>query len=94
MQNLVNRNVKHYKTDFDIDKEILSRKEATSYRWIIRESGTHLIPIPGKDNQEELQKASDYIGAIKYNWSEYKDYIITFNKDHTEGTIKLLVNTL
>lgn len=29
MNNLVNRHVKHYKTDFEIDKEILNRKEAT-----------------------------------------------------------------
>ena len=94
MNNLVNRHVKHYKTDFEIDKEILARKDATAYRWIIRESGTHLIAIPGKDDQEALEKASDYIGAIKSTWSNYKDYLITFNKDHTEATIKLISNTL
>lgn len=45
MEELVNDNVKHYKSDFSLDMEALrlNSKEHKSYIWFLRESGTNLM---------------------------------------------------
>lgn len=37
----VSREVKHYKSDFDIDKEALDAGRYGQYIWITRDCGTH-----------------------------------------------------
>ncbi len=47
MGQIVERHVRHFKSDFDIDREILtdqSGSRRTAYLWLVRECGTWLLP--------------------------------------------------
>lgn len=47
MGQIVERRVRHFKSDFDIDREILTDTEKqpeTAYLWLVRECGTWLLP--------------------------------------------------
>lgn len=45
LENIVNKHVKAYKTDFyDYDVPTLNNPEERYYVWIVRTNGTHLIP--------------------------------------------------
>ena len=83
MQNIVNRNLEGYKTDFtDFDKvavkEIDATNETTSFIWIVRKLGTHLVTLD--ENGTPLNK--DYLDAIRDVWPVHKEYKIT----HKAGT--------
>ena len=83
MQNIVNRNLKGYKTDFTCYdkatvKEVDAKNETTAFIWIVRKLGTHLVTLD--ENGNPLNK--DYLKAIRDVWPEHKEYKIT----HKEGT--------
>lgn len=45
MQKITDIKVKHYKSDFELDKEYINNNDYNYYIWIARECGTHLLPI-------------------------------------------------
>ena len=71
MQSIVDTNVKTYRTDFDIDKKILSERDNETFVWIVREHGTHLIQIT--NSIDPLY----YIHVICDNYDIYTMYIVT-----------------
>lgn len=87
MQNIVNKNVKDYKEDFNIDKKnLLKKTNNLPMIWIVRELGTNLITFNDKDftkdNIEDYCKTAliyiDYYGKEERKIKN-KLYII---KDH------------
>lgn len=56
MQNIVNKYVTAYKSDFDIDKDTLDKAEPDKqYLWIVRKHGTNLIPKEEVATSDEAQ---------------------------------------
>ena len=80
----VSREVKHYKSDFDLDKEALSEAldagRYGQYIWITRNCGTHLVPVgiaaADPDQSDEL------LAAIRRTWPDGQrhEYIITLGR--------------
>ena len=82
MENIIKRTLKGYKSDFyEIDtktiKEIETAKQKESIIWIVRTLGTHIVYLTGSD--EEIAWNKNYYNAIKNNWSNFKQYNITFD---------------
>ena len=81
MSRLVNRTVKHYKTDFTdydlktIDK-IAASPDSVKCLWIIRKCGTHIVYIDKKTGKPE---SMDYLEAVRETWPERKEYTVTYN---------------
>lgn len=54
MQDIVNKNVKDYKEDFEIDKKnLLKKTNNLPMIWIVRELGTNLITFSDKNLKKE-----------------------------------------
>lgn len=45
MQTIVDKYVKHYKTDFDIDKKTMEEEPEGVFVWMLRDSGTQLLNV-------------------------------------------------
>lgn len=57
MENIVNETVTAYKSDLDYDKEFITKHEgdeATEAIWLVRDSGTFLIPIINAIEPEDV----------------------------------------
>ena len=81
MQWHIEREVKHYKTDFDIDKDDILERIASQrfgqYIWVTRECGTHFVAT---GTCADDPKASDeFLNAIRRTWPERHEYIITIS---------------
>lgn len=81
MQNIVNRTLTSYKTDFtdyDIAKinELAEANEDVKFIWVARQMGTHIV-LEGED---------DYLNAIRVNFGgrdedyKYNEYDVAFTK--------------
>lgn len=81
MQNIVNRTLTSYKTDFteyDIAKinEIAEQNEDIKFIWVARQMGTHIV----------LEDEDDYLKAIRLNFGgrdddyKYKEYDVELQK--------------
>ena len=80
----VSREVKHYKSDFDLDKEALSEALAAGrygqYIWITRNCGTHLVPVGIAATDPD--QSAELLEAIRRTWSdaERREYCITLGR--------------
>lgn len=85
----VSRDVKHYKSDFEIDKEALSEALAAGrygqYIWITRTCGTYLVPV-GIAAADPDQSA-ELLSAIRSTWPDGQrhEYIITLGRCGTHS---------
>lgn len=75
----VSREVKHYKSDFDLDREALAEAldadRYGQYIWITRECGTWLIPV-GCAAKDPAASAA-FLEAVRGTWPERREYVIT-----------------
>lgn len=60
MSKVLNKIVKHYKSDFEIDKQIIL-KDPKKYYWVLRECGTDIY-----DAKNILIKESEEYGSAEY----------------------------
>lgn len=80
--------VKHYRSDiydYDFPKimNTILNKDIINYLYIIRESGTFMITIPGSISEmKTIHEYNDLHAAIACNWPSRIEYILRFNKDH------------
>ena len=80
----VSREVKHYKGDFDIDKEALSEAldagRYGQYIWITRNCGTHLVPVGIA--AEDPDRSAELLAAIRRTWPDGQrhEYCITLGR--------------
>lgn len=79
MSRLVNRTVKHYKTDFtDYDIKTIEKAEsekAASFLWILRECGTFLLSY---DQETGKINDPDLLRAIRDTWPVRKEYTVKY----------------
>lgn len=75
----VSREVKHYATDFDIDRAQLTEAAESGrygqYIWITRNCGTYLIPV-GCAAKDPAASAA-FLEAVRGTWPERREYVIT-----------------
>ena len=75
MQNIVNRTLKGYKSDFEIDKKLLREAQEAnhpvSYIWVTRELGTQLVKLHA--DQE------DYLNSIRNIWKDHNEYLLEYS---------------
>nr|DAM40000.1 MAG TPA: hypothetical protein [Ackermannviridae sp.] len=77
----VSREVKHYATDFEIDRAQLTEAVETGhygqYIWITRNCGTHLVPVGIAATDPD--QSAELLAAIRRTWSdaERREYCIT-----------------
>lgn len=75
----VSREVKHYKSDFDLDREALAEALGAGrygqYIWITRECGTYLIPV-GCAAKDPAASAA-FLEAVRGTWPNHREYVIT-----------------
>lgn len=80
----VSREVKHYKGDFDLDKEALSEALAAGrygqYIWITRDCGTHLVPVGIAATDPD--QSAELLAAIRRTWpdGQRREYCITLGR--------------
>lgn len=85
----VSREVKHYKSDFDLDKEALSEALAAGrygqYIWITRTCGTYLVPVGIAATDPD--RSAELLAAIRRTWSdaERHEYCITLGRCGTHS---------
>lgn len=82
MQKITNRKVKHYKSDFEIDKNYISVKNYNEYVWIVRECGTYLLPL-----NEIIENNKDAIQLYNYCYDENKREAFSQEFDFKTGEI-------
>lgn len=79
MQWHVSREVKHYASDFAVDKDSILANVAArrygQYVWITRDCGTHLIPVGIAADDPDA--STDYLRAIRGTWPKHQEYILT-----------------
>lgn len=63
MDNIVRRNVKHYKTDFYVHDVFSLSDDNGDFVWLVRECGTDLI----RCNNNSFSKDGEWIGKIWFN---------------------------
>ena len=83
MEEHVNTAVLHWKTDFSIDKDIISKNGSGTYVWFLRDCGTHLIHLCG----EKAHQGSYYANVIRHSFEHYKEYCIVI--DTIKGVYEL-----
>lgn len=77
----VSREVKHYKSDFDLDKEALAEALAAGrygqYIWITRTCGTYLVPVGIAATVPD--RSAEVLAVIRRAWpgAERREYCIT-----------------
>lgn len=77
----VSREVKHYKSDFDLDREALAEALSAGrygqYIWITRTCGTYLVPVGIAATDPD--RSAELLAAIRRTWSdaERREYCIT-----------------
>lgn len=75
----VSREVKHYKSDFDLDKEALDKAlnagRYGQYIWITRTCGTYLIPV-GCAAKDPAASAA-FLEAVRGEWPDHREYVVT-----------------
>ena len=80
----VSREVKHYATDFEIDRAQLTEAVETGrygqYIWITRNCGTHLVPVGIAATDPD--RSAELLAAIRSTWSdaERREYCITLGR--------------
>ena len=80
----VSREVKHYATDFEIDRAQLTEAVETGrygqYIWITRNCGTHLVPVGIAATDPD--RSAEFLAAIRRTWSdaERREYCITLGR--------------
>lgn len=81
MQWHVEREVKHYKADFDIDKDDILERIASrrfgQYIWVTRECGTHFVSTG--TCADDPKASEEFLNAIRKTWPERHEYIITIS---------------
>lgn len=81
----VSREVKHYATDFDIDRAQLTEAVETGrygqYIWITRDCGTHLVTLWDTVDGHAAD-STQYLDAIRRTWPDKQrhEYIITLGR--------------
>lgn len=87
MQELVDKYVKAFKTDLDIDfKSIKSEGGGKVYLWILREHGTQLYEKTElKDNEDSICSAEFW---LKYKIKTFRIKIDSFKDNNILGEIK------
>lgn len=80
MQTIANRKVKHYKSDFEIDKNYIYAKDYNNYIWIVRSCGTYLLPL-----DEILGNNKDVIQLYNYCYDENKREAVSHEFDFKTG---------
>ncbi len=83
MERIVKRDVKHYQSDFyDYDVDTIKRNKEPErrffYMWVVRDCGTHLLPIGGAD-ADTVKKGCDYLDAVRDCFAERKEYYLQYN---------------
>lgn len=81
MQWHVDREVRHYKNDFEIDKrtilEMIEAQRFGQYIWVTRECGTHLVPIGCTAMDSFISE--EYLKSIRQTHPNRKEYVITLS---------------
>ncbi len=80
MNNLQRKHLKHYKSDFEIDKnrfhEIENNHEYGHYIWVLRDSGTHIVTL----EKDQRPDQNNYFNAITNNWDDLHCYAVEYSK--------------
>lgn len=93
MRKHVDKEVRSYQSDFQIDVERLvsDSDEGASYEyvWITRKCGTWLIRVGGDSmTEEDVSQSLEFLGAVRETWPERHEYTITLNGETREFTFK------
>ena len=90
MEEHVNTTVLHWKTDFSIDKDIISKNGNGTYIWFLRDCGTHLLHLCGEKAHMTLYHAS----VIRNTFERYREFCITINNEKGEYTLSLIADCM
>lgn len=83
MEEQVDSTVSYWKTDFAIDKDIITKNGSGTYVWFLRDCGTHLIHLCG----EKAHQGSYYANVIRQSFEQYKEFCIVI--DTVKGIYEL-----
>jgi len=90
MEGFVEKTVYHWKNDFQIDKDIITKNGTGTYIWFLRNSGTHLIHVCG----ERTHQALYYANVVRNSFDNYKEYCITVDTVKNEFSLSLVEECL
>lgn len=81
MESIVNSTMTSYKSDFEIDQDIIANSDSTIFAWLVREHGTH---IKGLNN---CIYPLEYVYSILSGTRVEQMYLIRFNRDDIEFSV-------
>lgn len=90
MSEYVQVTVRHWDSDFEIDKTSIEDHGDGTYIWFLRECGTHLLHLCGEKAHVTLYHAN----VIRNTFKQYREFCITINNEKGEYSLSLIADCM